>query len=115
MFARRWKLGTTFTVALVLVSAACNSGNTANVQNPPPPVTQAVAITFQSAPPSGVSVGSSTSLTAAVTNDNSNGGTGSGVDWTITCGDGNCGSLSAPHTASGRTSHLYSSILFAGK
>jgi hypothetical protein len=86
----------------VLVSAACNSGSTANVQNPPPPVTQAVAIAFQSTPPSGVSVGSTTSLTATVTNDNTNGGTGSGVDWTITCGNGNCGTLSAPHTASGQ-------------
>ena len=102
MFARRWILSATFALALVLVSAACNSGSTANVQNPPPPVTQAVAIAFQSPPPSGVSIGSTTSLTAAVTNDNTNGGTGSGVDWTITCGNGNCGNLSTPHTESGQ-------------
>jgi hypothetical protein len=88
---------------LVMLSVGCNSGSTANVQNPPPPPPQAISIAFQPAPPTSVLVGSTTTLTAVVTNDTSNGGSGSGVDWNWTCANtGNCGSLSALHTASGQ-------------
>ena len=103
MFAQRWKLGTTLTVALVLVSAACNSGSTANVQNPPPPPQQGITVAFQSTPPSSVVIGSTASLAAVVNNDSTN----SGVDWSCTCSTaatipGSCGSLSSPHTSSGQ-------------
>lgn len=85
-------------LAAILVSAGCNSGSTSNVQNPPPPPQQGVAIAFQSAPPTSVAIGSTAGLTAVVTNDSTN----SGVDWSLTCAGGNCGSLSSLHTSSGQ-------------
>jgi hypothetical protein len=108
VFARRWKFGTIFTAALALVSAACNSGSTANVQNPPPPVTQTISIAFQSAPPSSILVAATASISAVVTNDTTNGGMGSGVDWSITCASSNCGTFSGSNTASGTTIHTAS-------
>lgn len=96
MATSRWTLIAAMT--LIFVSAGCNSGSTANVMNPPPPPQQAISIVFQSTPPSSVVVGATVSLTAVVTNDSTN----AGVDWSLTCANGNCGSLSAPHTSSGQ-------------
>jgi hypothetical protein len=80
------------------ILAGCSGGTTFNVQNPTLPIVPTVAITFQSSPPTSIPVGNTISLSAVVSNDSSN----SGVDWTVTCASaGNCGSLSAPHTASG--------------
>lgn len=97
MATSRWTL--IVAMVLILVSAGCNSGSTANVTNPaPPPQQQGISIAFQSTPPSSVVVGTSASLTAVVTNDS----TDAGVDWSLTCASGNCGSLNAPHTSSGQ-------------
>lgn len=96
MATSRWTL--LVAVALMLAFAGCNSGSTANVMNPPPPPQQGISIVFQSTPPSSVVVGTTASLTAAVTNDSTN----AGVDWSLTCANGNCGSLSAPHTSTGQ-------------
>jgi hypothetical protein len=95
----RWILGI-LTLSLILLCAGCNSGSTANVQNPPPPPTQGISIAFQSTPPSSVVIGSTAAFTAVVTNDSTN----AGVDWSLTCQTGGttCGSLSAPHTPSGQ-------------
>ena len=88
--------------AMITFLAGCG-GSTANVQNPPPPPQQNVTIMFSPQPGGALAVGSSESVTAVVTNDPSN----EGVDWGLTCQldpknqHGLCGSLSAPHTASG--------------
>jgi len=79
--------------------AACNSGSTFNVVNPPPPPPADLSIAFQTTPPSSVPVSASITLTATVTNDSNN----YGVDWALGCPTGvtSCGTLSAAHTASG--------------
>ena len=86
---------------LAMMSAAlagCDGGSTFNVQNPPPPPSQNVSIAFQPAPPTSLLINGITNLTAVVSNDS----TDSGVSWSLTCANkGDCGSLSAPHTASG--------------
>ena len=67
--------------------------------NPPPPPPPNLSIAFQPAPPTSVPIGTTAMLSATVTNDPNN----YGVDWSLTCSmPGNCGSLSAPHTASGQ-------------
>jgi hypothetical protein len=77
---------------------ACGGGSTFNVQNPPPPPQNTVSIAFKPEPSGSLNVGFSESVTAVVTNDPNN----YGVDWTLTCQNPpNCGTLSAPHTASG--------------
>ncbi len=101
MATSRWTLSIV-TAVLILLSAGCNSGSTANVTNPPPPPAQGITIAFQPTPPTTVLVGSTATFTAVVTNDSSN----AGVDWSLTCqteatNPGSCGALSALHTASG--------------
>jgi len=82
---------------IILGSTACGSGGN-HVQNPPPPPGSTVSVAFDPAPVSGLSISSSTEITAVVTNDPSS----DGVDWSVTCNDkGNCGSLSALHSQSG--------------
>jgi hypothetical protein len=94
---QRWILSLLL-VAMISVLAGCSSGGTANVQNPPPPPQSQVSIAFQPEPAPSLNVGFSENITAVVTNDPNN----YGVDWTLTCQNpGNCGSLSAFHTASG--------------
>ena len=97
MATQRWILSLLL-VAMISVLAGCSSGGTANVQNPPPPPQSQVSIAFQPEPAPSLNVGFSENITAVVTNDPNN----YGVDWTLTCQNpGNCGSLSAFHTASG--------------
>jgi hypothetical protein len=100
---RRWIL-LSLTAMLTIALAGCNSGSTANVQNPPAPPAAGLSIAFQPTPPSSTVLNVSMPITAVVTNDTSNGGSGSGVDWTLTCqtGPGTCGTLSLPHTNSGQ-------------
>ena len=87
-----------FSAAMVLGLAGCG-GVTTNVQNPPPPVTAAVSIAFQPAPPTSVAINSTATFTAVVNHDS----TSAGVDWSLNCPiNGNCGSLSAAHTPSGQ-------------
>ena len=82
----------------ILALLGCGGGSTLNVQNPPPPQTQAVAIQFQPAPPPTVVLNSTANLTAVVSNDPTN----AGVDWSLLCSSGsNCGTLLPLHTASG--------------
>ncbi len=82
---------------MMAILAGCGGSN-GNVQNPPPPPASKVSIAFQPEPSPSLAVSFSENLTAVVSNDSSN----AGVDWTLTCQNpGNCGSLSAPHTASG--------------
>ncbi len=103
MNSRQWIL-LFLTATLIAALAGCNSGSTFNVQNPPPPPAAGLSIAFQPAPPSSVPINSATPITAVVTNDTTNGGAGSGVDWVLTCqsGPGTCGSLLPPHTNSGQ-------------
>ena len=96
MATRRWILF--LLAAAILALAGCNSGSTFNVQNPPPPPPPNISIAFQPAPIGTILIDTTTNLTAVVSNDPSN----SGVSWSVTCSvTGNCGQLSAQHTASG--------------
>jgi hypothetical protein len=76
----------------------------------------AVAITISTPPPASMALNNTASIVATVTNDVSNGGAGSGVDWTCTVQEDDtvksrvpqgvppppaCGSFSPTHTASG--------------
>ena len=101
MAPRRW-LFLFLAAALTSALSGCNSGSTLNVQNPPPPPAAGVSIALQPAPPGSIAINSATPITAVVSNDTSSGGSGSGVDWILTCQSGNCGTLLPPHTASGQ-------------
>ena len=97
MAIRQW--GLIFLSGITSILAACSGGTTANVQNPPPPVTPQVSITFQPSPPSSIVIGASAPVSAVVNNDPNN----SGVDWLLNCQNApTCGSLSSFHTASGQ-------------
>ena len=115
MAPRRWIL-LSLTAMLAIALAGCNSGSTANVQNPPAPPAAGVSIAFQPTPPSATVINVSTPVTAVVTNDTSNGGSGSGVDWTLACqtGPGTCGTLSLPHTNSGQATTYTPPITLSG-
>ncbi len=107
---RRWIL---FLPLATMISAlaACGGGSTFNVQNPPPPVQQQPSIAFQGTPPQSILVNTTASLTATVTNDPSN----AGVNWLLSCANtGNCGALSALHTASGTAVTYTPPLSFAG-
>jgi hypothetical protein len=98
---QRWIL---FPLAAALsILAGCGGGSTANVQNPTAPPQSQVSIAFKPAPGTSLAVTFSENVTAVVSNDPNN----DGVDWSLVCptdlGAGNCGSLSALHTASGAT------------
>ena len=59
-----------------------------------------ISIAFTAPPPSSQQIGTSTQISATVSNDPSNGG----VNWSVTCDDTDCGSFtpaSPAHTASG--------------
>jgi hypothetical protein len=97
--------------AVISALAGCGGGSTANVQNPPAPALSKVSISFQSAPAGSIPVGATTTFTAIVGNDP----TLAGVDWSLTCQNtGNCGSLSALHTASGQATTYTSPSSFSG-
>jgi hypothetical protein len=55
------------------------------------------SIAFTSSVPSSMAAGATQSVSATVSNDPGNGG----VNWTVTCSGGPCGSFTANHTASG--------------
>jgi hypothetical protein len=77
-------------VALAMLIAGCGGGS-----NPPDP--PAISVAFSPQAPSSIDAGSSTNLTAMVSNDSANGG----VKWSVSCGSSQCGSFSAGSTASG--------------
>jgi len=80
----------------VTITATASSGTPASAQ-----ITitaPAISVAFNPAPPTSLVVGTTSSLTAVVTNDSKN----AGVTWSVTCGSsGACGSFSATSTASG--------------
>jgi hypothetical protein len=81
-----------------MLLAGCSGGSTFNVQNPPAPPQVLPSITFQGTPPQSILINTTATLTATVSNDPSN----AGVNWVLSCATpGNCGTLSALHTASG--------------
>ena len=90
--------------AMIAGLAGCNSGSTANVQNPQPPPQSQVSVSVQT---SGLVNGSipvdgTVSLTATVQGTASQ--VGEGVAWSLTCQAGSgsvCGSLNALFTDSG--------------
>lgn len=99
MVSRRKALFALFCGCTVAMLASCGGSNR-NVQNPTAPPSNPVAISFQPAPPSTISLGANATLNAVVTNDPNS----LGVDWALVCGSSsNCGSLSSLHTASGAT------------
>ena len=99
MAIRRWYFFPL--LATLAMLAGCNGGSTFNVQNPSAPSQSSLSIVFQPSPVQTVNIGFTASFTAVVSNDPNN----YGVDWNLVCpanvGAGNCGTLSATHTASG--------------
>jgi len=67
--------------------AACGSGNNSN----------GISIGFSQAPPAAMQTSASISVDAVVVNDTSN----KGVDWTVTCGGSDCGTIAPAHSDSG--------------
>ncbi|MGB9235593.1 MAG: hypothetical protein WCC04_14375 [Terriglobales bacterium] len=76
----------------ILLLASCG-GSTANVQNPGPPNQQQVSIAFSQAPPTAISLGSTTlpTVSATVSNDPTN----DGVTWELVACQGNGSNCSA--------------------
>lgn len=94
MATRRWILFL-LTATLLSALAGCGGGGTFNPQNSVPPPPPGVSIAFQPPPAGSVQIGSTTTVTVAVSNDPSE----SGVQWNLTCHNtSNCGALSASHT-----------------
>jgi hypothetical protein len=86
-----------FSAPMIAVLAGCG-GSTANVQNPPAPASMPVSITFTPSPPTAISLGASTTISAVIGNDPSN----AGVNWVLLCQNPpNCGTLLPLHTSSG--------------
>ncbi len=77
--------------AIAFAAAACGGGG-GNGPNPP-----AISVAFSTAPPQALTAGQTTSLTAVVSNDSSNGG----VTWSVTCGSSQCGTFNPTTTGSG--------------
>ena len=97
--AKKTWVGLLLSIAAMAILTACGGGSTFNVQNPPPPTSQAVTIAFQPAPPTSILIGGTVQMAAVVQNDS----TKAGVDWSLSCQPaGNCGSLDSSHTASGQ-------------
>jgi hypothetical protein len=95
--------------AMMAVFAGCNSGSTANVQNPQPPAQSQVTVAVQTSGlvNGSVPVNGTVSLTATVQGSSTQ--VGEGVGWLLTCQanvantNGICGTLSVPSSASGAT------------
>ena len=94
MATKRWILSL-LSLAMTAVLAACGSG--APVQNQPPPPPSNLSIDFSTKPTSPLPLNQTTTVVAEVKNDSNN----YGVDWSLTCSNSNCGTLSARHTDSG--------------
>ena len=99
----RWML---FVIAAAMLAmlAGCSSGDTANVQNPPPPPQSQVTISVQASGlvNGSIPVNGAVSLTATLQGTTTQ--VGEGVAWSLTCQAGSggvCGTLSALSSASG--------------
>ena len=82
------------TTVTITAAAASGTPGTAQISIAVP----AISVAFNPAPPTSLPAGTTTPLTAVVSNDSKN----AGVTWTVTCGSsGACGSFSPTSTASG--------------
>ena len=77
-----------FTVFCLASLAACGGGNGNN--------NNVVSIAFSLAPPAALQTSATATVSATVFNSSN-----TGVDWTVTCGGADCGSLSTNHTDGG--------------
>ena len=77
--------------ALLAGLAACGGGGGGS--------SYPIAVSFSTAPPSSMTVGTTASMAADVEND----GAGAGVNWTVTCSGSDCGSFNPAHTATDAT------------
>ena len=77
-----------FTAFCMASLAACGGGNGNN--------NNVVSIAFSQAPPAALQTSAMATIAATVSNSSN-----TGVDWTVTCGGADCGSLSASHTDGG--------------
>ena len=84
MASKQWILSL-LAAAMMAVLAGCNSGGTANVQNPPPPAQSNVTIAVQTSGlvNGSVPVNGTVSLTATVQGNSTQ--VGEGVGWLLTC------------------------------
>lgn len=87
----------------LLVGVGCGGGSGSQGATSP-----ALAISLSSAPPASLTVGTTATIAATVTNDSANGG----VDWSCTPA-ATCGTFSAANTASGATT-TYTAPVAAG-
>lgn len=104
--------GQRVTIGLMLLTLSaligCGGGSTYGLSektSPPALATSQITVGFNPAPPSSLATGQQSDVTATVTKDPND----YGVDWLVTCGDQDCGSLTlgittaqAVHTASGQ-------------
>ena len=82
------------TTVTITAAAASGTPGTAQISIAVPPI----SVAFNPAPPTSLPAGTTTPLTAVVSNDSKS----AGVTWTVTCGSsGACGSFSPTSTASG--------------
>ncbi len=77
-----------FTAVCLASLAACGGGNNNN--------NNVVSIAFSQAPPAALQTSAMATVSATVFNSSN-----TGVDWTVTCGGADCGSLSTNHTDGG--------------
>ena len=80
-----------FTAFCLASLAACGGGNGNN--------NNVVSIAFTTAPPAALQTNAMATIAATVSNSSN-----TGVDWTVSCGSADCGSLSASHTDGGASS-----------
>jgi hypothetical protein len=80
-------------VAFVFALIITGCGGSGSSPNPP----AQISVSFSPQPPSSLDAGTSSNLTAAVSNDSAN----AGVTWAVTCSAAPCGTFSAASTASG--------------
>jgi hypothetical protein len=81
--------GVFLSLAAALALAACGGDGSG--------LTAPISVSFGSAPPASLSLGATTSMTAAVANDPAQ----AGVSWTVACAASDCGSFNPIATASG--------------
>jgi hypothetical protein len=101
-FSHPWRalLPSVVILAVCVALAGCTA-NVAKTNSPNPSPTPIISVSVNQAPPASLTVGTSSPVSAMVTNDLAN----AGVDWVAMCGSTpNCGSFSPSHTASGATS-----------
>jgi hypothetical protein len=82
-----------FLLLLILSCSLCLLSGCGSGGNPPPPP---ISVSLSPSAAQALDVNQTVAITANVFNDSGN----QGFDWTLTCGGGNCGTITA-HTASG--------------